>query len=315
MKIVFFGTPEPAAQVLKALIEAGQEIAAVVTQPDRPKGRGQKIVFSVVKEVALKAGLPIEQPAAVKNNSVFKSILQSLKSDVAVVAAYGKILPRELLEIPKYGFINIHASLLPKYRGAAPIQWALLKGERESGVTIFKLVETLDAGPILAQKKIEITEDDDYESLSKKIFAAACPLLIKTLHELETGQAKESSQDESGVSLAPSFSKESGEVDWRKGAEEISNRIRALLLWPTAHTFFHGRRLKIFKARLVPLDLSKSERQPGEIIGLVKNEGILVVTGRGDLLLRELQLEGKKRMKAADFAIGHDVKCGDILPN
>jgi methionyl-tRNA formyltransferase len=315
VKIVFFGTPEPAAQVLKTLIEAKQEIAGVVTQPDRPVGRGQKIVFSAVKEVALKAALPLEQPESVKNNKVFQAWLESVKPDLCVVVAYGKILPKEILDIPKHGFINLHASLLPKYRGAAPIQWALLKGEKETGVSIFQLVEALDAGPVAAQAKVAISDDDDYVTLSKKIFAAACPLLIQVLHDIKTDKVKYVPQDEAEVTLASSFMKESGEIDWRKSAGEIHNRIRALANWPTAHTFFHGKRLKLFKSSVYPLDLETRAKQPGQVIEIIRNEGILVATGQGDLLLLELQLEGKKRMKARDFVIGHDVKLGETLPN
>lgn len=315
MKLVFFGTPEPAAEVLRMLIKTKQDIVAVVTQPDRPRGRGQKISFSPVKEVALKAGLPIEQPAAVKNNPVFKAYLSSLKPDLGVVVAYGKILPREILDIPIHGFINVHASLLPKYRGAAPIQWALLKGEKETGVSIFKLVEALDAGPVLSHKAVKIEENDNSETLSKKLFAAARPLLVKTFHGIETGKAKSLPQNEAAATFAPTLTKESGEIDWRKSADEINDRIRALISWPTAHTFFRGKHLKIFSARLEPLDLASQEKQPGLIIEIVKNEGILVAAGRGNLLLLEVQLEGKKRMKAYDFVIGHDVKIGETLPS
>ncbi len=315
MKIVFFGTPEPAAEVLRTLIEAKKEVIAVVTQPDRPRGRGHLISFSPVKEVALKAGLPVEQPASVKKSAEFKAFLASLKPDLCVVVAYGKILPQEILDIPKYGFINIHASLLPKYRGAAPIQWALLNGEQETGVTIFKLVEALDAGPVLMHKAVAIAEDDNYETLSRKLFSAACPLLLASLREIETGKAKYIAQNETEVTYAATLTKESGELDWRKPAEEINNRVRALTQWPTAHTYFRGKRLKIFNARVVPLDLSGGEKQPGEIIEIIKNEGILVATGRGNLLLLELQLEGKKRLKAYDLVIGHDVKPGETLPS
>jgi len=315
MKIVFFGTPEPAAEVLRTLIEAKKEVVAVVTQPDRPRGRGQKVSFPAVKEVALKAGLPVEQPASVKNNAEFKSYLASLKPDLCVVVAYGKILPQEILDIPKYGFINIHASLLPKYRGAAPIQWALLNGEKETGISIFKLVPELDAGPLLAHKSVAIAEDDNYETLSRKLFAAACPLLLASIREIESGKAKYVPQNETEATYAATLTKESGEIDWRKPSAEINDRIRALIVWPTAHTFFHGKRLKIFSARQMPLDLAAREKQPGEIVEIIKNEGILVATGRGDLLLLELQLEGKKRMKASDFVIGHDVKPGETLPS
>jgi methionyl-tRNA formyltransferase len=315
MRIVFFGTPGPAAEVLQTLIEAKQEVVGVITQPDRPKGRGQKVSFSPVKGIALSAGLPLEQPDSVKNNPTFKAYLSSLKPDICVVVAYGKILPREILDLPKHGFINIHASLLPKYRGAAPIQWALLKGEKETGISIFKLVEALDAGPVLARKIVPVADDDNAESLTKKLFAAAGPLLTKVLREIATGKVKYVPQDNAAATFAPTLTKESGEIDWRKSADEINGRIRALITWPTAHTFFRGQRLKIFSARLEPLDIAIQEKQPGLILEIVKNEGILVATGRGSLLLLELQLEGKKRMKAYDLVIGHDVKTGETLPS
>ena len=315
MKIVFFGTPEPAAEVLQTLIDAKCEIVAAVTQPDRPQGRGQKVAFSPVKELTLKAGLPVEQPATVRNNPGFQAYLSSLKPDLCVVAAYGKILPQEILDIPKHGFINLHASLLPKYRGAAPIQWALLNGEKETGISIFKLVAELDAGPVLARATVKIEDNDNAETLTSKLFMAAGPLLIKTLREIEIGEAKDVPQNEAEASFAPTLTKESGEIDWKKPAEEINDRIRALITWPAAHTFFRGKRLKIFKARVEPLDIAAQARQAGLIIEIVKNEGILVASGRGDLLLLEVQLEGKKRMKAYDFVIGHDVKTGETLPN
>jgi methionyl-tRNA formyltransferase len=231
------------------------------------------------------------------------------------VVAYGQILPQEILDIPKHGFINIHASLLPKYRGAAPIQWALLRGEKKTGISLFKLVAALDAGLILAHKSVKIDEKDNSETLSKKLFATAGPLLLKTLREIETGKAKYVVQDEAEVTFAPTLTKESGEIDWRKSANEINDRIRALVFWPTAHTFFRGQRLNIFRARLEPLDIATQEKQPGMIIEIIKNEGILVATGRGNLLLLELQLEGKKRMKAYNLVIGHDVKTGETLPS
>jgi methionyl-tRNA formyltransferase len=315
MRIVFFGTPEPAAAVLRSLSDAGREIALVVTQPDRPQGRGQKVSFSPVKRLALEAALPLEQPAAVKDNPGFKAYLSSLRPDICVVAAYGRILPRDILDIPKYGFINLHASLLPKYRGAAPIQWALLNGEKETGVSVFKLVAALDAGPVLARQAVKIEEDDNAETLTKKLFTAAVPLLAKALREIESGKAKYVPQNGAEATFAPTLTKESGEIDWRKSAGEINDRIRALITWPTAHTFFRGKRLKIFSARPEPLDIATGGKSPGTIIELVRNEGILVATGRGNLLLLDLQLEGKKRMKACDLVIGHDVKTGETLPN
>ena len=218
MKIAFFGTPAAAAEILNKLIAAKQEIVLVVTQPDRPKGRGQKVAFPPVKEVALQHALPLEQPEEVKKNPVFKSLLGSIKPDIAVVAAYGKILPQEILDIPKYGFINIHASLLPKYRGAAPIQWALLKGEKETGVTIFKLIDLLDAGPVILQKKVKIDPEDDAETLARKIFTAGGEAVLKALRQIKEGKAKFIPQNEAAVTYAASLKKESGEIDWKKNA-------------------------------------------------------------------------------------------------
>ena len=237
MRIIFFGTPEPAVAVLETLLKGNNEIVCVVTQPDRPKGRGQKLSFSPVKESALKHALPVEQPESVKNNKVFQSLIASLKPDLAVVVAYGKILPKELLAIPRYGFINLHASLLPKYRGAAPVQWALLKGEKESGITIFKIVEQLDAGPVIAQKKIKISEDDTAETLLKKIMAEGAKLLTAVLKAIAAGKADPVEQNEAAVTYAPQLTKESGEIDWKKSAREVHDRIRGLVPWPAAHTF------------------------------------------------------------------------------
>lgn len=315
MKMVFFGTPGPAAGVLEILIKAKHQILCVVTQPDRPRGRGQRVTFSPVKEMALKNALPIEQPEEVKNNPVFESLLKSLKPDIAVVVAYGKILPKDILDIPEHGFINVHASLLPKYRGAAPIQWALLKGEKETGVTIFKLTELLDAGPIVLQKKVKIGEEDDAEIVSEKLFAEGAALLLKALRQIENGNAKYKLQKEADVTFAPSLTKESGEIDWKKSALEIHNRIRALLPWPAAHTFFRGKRLKILKARPFVMDLAAGPKVPGTIIHILKTEGFIVATGAGDILILEVQLEAGKKMKARDFVIGHDVKAGETLPN
>lgn len=315
MRIVFFGTPEPAANILEELIKAGHEIICVVTQPDRPKGRGQRVTFPPVKEVALKNALPVEQPEEVKNNPVFDSLLKSLKPDIAVVVAYGKILPKDILDIPEHGFINVHASLLPKYRGAAPIQWALLKGERETGITIFKLTELLDAGPVILQKKITIEDEDNAETLSEKLFGEGAALILKALRQIENGNAKYKLQKEADVTFAPSLTKESGEIDWKKSALEIHNRIRALLPWPTAHTFFRGKRLKILRARPFVMDLAAGPVVPGTILHILKSEGFIVAAGAGDILILEVQLEAGKKMKAHDFVIGHDVKAGETLPN
>lgn len=315
MRIIFFGTPEPAAEILKTLIEFKHEIVYVVTQPDRPSGRGKKIAFSPVKELAIKNSLPVEQPETVKNNPAFTALIRSLNADVAIAIAYGQILPKDVLSLPKFGFINIHFSLLPKYRGAAPIQWALLKGESKTGVSIFKIEEALDTGPILAQKEIAVAEEDNYETLENKLFVESKKLLLDTLQLIEEGKSKQMPQNEADVTYAPSIAKESGEIDWRKSAQEIHNRVRALVVWPTAHTFYQEKRLKILKTRVGGVALNDREGQPGTVVGLVKGDGFIVATGNGNLEVLEVQPEGGKKMSAFSFAIGHDVKIGTVLPS
>jgi methionyl-tRNA formyltransferase len=315
MKIVFMGTPESSVSSLEALLSAGHQILCVVTQPDRPRGRGQKISPSPIKELALKNNLPIEQPEKVKGNDILISFLRSLHPDIIVVAAYGKILPKEILEIPIHGCINVHASLLPKYRGAAPVQWALLNGEQESGVTIMKMDELLDTGDIVLQEKVKIGEEDNALTLSKKLFERGSKLLIKALEEIEAGKVKYVPQNHAEATNAPAIARESGEIDWRKSASEIHNRVRAMVPWPCAHTLRREKLLKIWKSELHVLDLETRYKLPGTMVAIVKKVGFIVATGKGHLLIREVQPEGKKRMPAYDFVIGHDVKIGETLPN
>ncbi len=311
MKIVFFGTPEPAAACLQTLLDAKHQIVGVVTQPDRPRGRGRQIAFSPVKELAIKNNLLIAQPAKVKNNPEFSSWLRSLKAEIAVVVAYGQILPGDILDVPKFGFINLHASLLPKYRGAAPVQWALLNGEKETGVTIMQIDQRLDAGEIIRQEKIAIEEEDNAETLAHRLFAVGKEVLLQAIREIETGKAELRAQVESEATFAPALTKESGELDWRKPAAQINNRIRALVPWPTAHTFFKGKQLKLWRAEVLP----GKEPRPGEILEIVKNSGFIVGTGQGGLLVLEVQIEGKNRILASDFMLGYDVKIGDQIPS
>ena len=314
MRIVFMGTPKESASILQALLDAKQGIILVVTQPDRPKGRGLKVIPSAVKELSLKHGLPLEQPESVKDITFIK-ILESLKPDLIVVAAYGKILPKAILNIPKYGCINIHASLLPRYRGAAPIQWALLNGERETGITIFKLEELLDTGPILLQEKIEIEDEDDAGTLSKKLFKLGSELLLKAITLIEKGQATYTSQPATQISYAPTITKESGSLDFKKSAVEVHNRIRAMNPWPGAYTFYKGKRLKILLSDIKISNLATGTHSPGTIIDIIKNVGFIIATSKGHLLIKEVQLEGGKAMRAYDFVIGHKVKVGEVLPS
>ncbi|MFC1540788.1 methionyl-tRNA formyltransferase, partial [Candidatus Margulisiibacteriota bacterium] len=270
MKIVFMGTPETSLPALEALLAARHEILCVVTQPDRPRGRGQKITPTPVKELALKHGLAIEQPEKVRGNQVFISQLKSLAPDIIVVVAYGKILPKEILDIPRYGCVNVHASLLPKYRGAAPVQWALLNGEKETGVTVMRLDELLDTGDIILQEKISINEDDNTPGLTKKIFERGSPLLTRALELIAADQAKYLGQDDRAASQAPAIAKESGEIDWRRSADEVHNRVRAMVPWPCAHTFRREKLLKIWRSERHVLDLAGKPRLPGTIVQIVK---------------------------------------------
>jgi methionyl-tRNA formyltransferase len=309
--MVFFGTPEPAAGILDALISSKHEIVCVFTQPDRPKGRGQKLAASPVKELALKYNIRVEQPEKIKNSPAVKDLLETLQPEIAVVVAYGKILPAEILSVPKHGFINVHASLLPKYRGAAPVQWALLNGEKETGITIMKVDECLDTGAIILQEKLEIHPDDDAVSLFDKLFAAGGPLLLKALQQIETGKACYTKQNDAEASFAPALSRESGEIDWKKTAEEINSQVRALLLWPGAHTFYHGKMVKVLKVKRV----EGKAALPGTIVEIQKNSGFTVETGAGILQVLQVQPAGKNVMGAYEFVIGHKLAIGEVLPS
>jgi len=304
------GTPSPAAKILKTLIESNHEIVCVVTQPDRPKGRGKKITFSAVKEMALQNDLAIEQPEKAKNNPVLASLIKSLNPDIIVVVAYGQILPKEIIEIPKYKTINLHASLLPKYRGAAPIQWALLNGEKETGITIIKINEQLDAGDIIAQEKLKIEPDDNTETLLSKLFEKGKDLLLLTLKQIEEGSANYLKQDDGQATLAPLITKELAEIDWGKSAQEIHNRVRAMVPWPVAHTFYQEKLLKIWKTAL-----AKGSGTPGEILEIIKQKGFVIAAGKSALLVLEVQLEGKKRLSAYDFIVGKRLIIGDKIPS
>jgi methionyl-tRNA formyltransferase len=315
MKLIFMGTPVQAAAILEQLVQAKHEVLAVITQPDRPKGRGRKLTASPVKETALKYGLSVEQPEKVRGNQELVARIGSLKPAAIVIVAYGQILPKEIIDIPKHGCINVHASLLPKYRGAAPMQWALLNGEKTTGVTIMRINERLDAGEIILQQKVKITDDDNTLTLSKKLFDHGGKLLTRALKQLEQGKAKLVAQNEAEATNAPAILKESGEIDWRKTAWQVHNRIRAMVPWPVAHTFFKEKLLKIWVSEVHVADLATRYKLPGTIVELVKDTGFIVATGQGHLLIREVQLAGGKRMPAQVFVHGHDVRIGETLPN
>jgi len=304
------GTPEPAQACLKALIDAKEELVAVITQPDRPKGRGLKLSPTPVKELALHHNIPVFQPEKIKDKDVV-DLIKSFKPDLIVIVAYGKILPKEMLDIPKYGAINVHASLLPKYRGAAPVQWAILNGDKFTGITIMKVTEILDAGDIILQESIPIYDSDNTLTLTKKLFKLGAQLLVRAVSQIKSGKVNYVKQDEKMVSYAPTLKKESGAIDWKKNAIEICNQIKAMDPWPVAYTYYKGKMLKILKAE----QMAREGCSDGKVIDVIKNRGFVVGACDGALLITEVQPESGRKMSAWDFLVGHELKVSDILPS
>ena len=309
MRVVFMGTPDFAVGTLEALLEAGHEVVAVVTQPDKPKGRGKTLMPTPVKEAALARMIPVLQPKKVREPE-FVETLRKIGPDVIVVAAFGQIISKEILEMPRYGCINVHASLLPAYRGAAPIQWAVINGDKESGVTIMRMNEGLDTGVMIDKVVVPLDENETGGSLFDKLSAAGAKLCAEVLEKLENGTAVFEKQPElSTTDYAAMIDKKMGKINWERPAKEIEQLIRGLNPWPSAYTFMKGKSLKLWTASVV---YEEREAVPGEIVEIGK-EGILVKTGEGLLLIRELQLEGKKRMDTAAFLRGYTVDKGWIL--
>lgn len=303
------GTPEFAVPSLKALVDEGYGVTAVVTQPDKPKGRGKHLAQSPVKECALVYEIPLLQPARIKDEA-FINALKDFNPDFIVVIAYGKILPRDVLDMPPKGCINVHASLLPKYRGAAPINWAIINGEKETGVTTMLMDKGMDTGDILLSEKIEIKDDDTQQDVHDQLKDVGARLLIKTLRGLEAGVIKPTPQDDSKASYAPLLKKEDGRIDWTLKPEEIRNLIRGLYSWPGAYTHWEGKQIKIFNARV--LSDERHTDEPGTIL-TVSSEGISVATPRGVLLITELQPQNKNRMSVAEFIRGYKVVKGQVF--
>lgn len=301
------GTPDFATGTLEEIVLAGHEVVGVVTQPDKPKGRGKNLMPTPVKEVAMKYNLPVYQPKKVREPE-FVEVLRGLKPDVMVVAAFGQIISKEILEMPKYGCINVHASLLPAYRGAAPIQWAVINGDKESGVTIMQMDEGIDTGDMIEKVVVPIAEDETGGSLFDKLSQAGAKLCVKVLQDLEDGKAvREKQPEESTTPYARMINKKMGAIDWEKPAKEIEQLIRGLNPWPSAYTRLQGKTLKIWKAEVL---LEHSQEAPGQITEVTK-DSIVVQTGQGRLKILELQLEGKKRMDAASFLRGYALKEGE----
>ena len=312
MRVVFMGTPDFSVPTLEKIIEAGHEVIGVVTQPDKAKGRGKKVLFPPVKEKALEYNLPVYQPKRARD-SEFIGQMRELNPDVMVVVAFGQILPKALLAIPKYGCVTVHASLLPKYRGAAPIQWAVIRGEKVSGVTTMQMDVGLDTGDMLLRTEVALAEDETGGSLHDKLSVLGGELLIETLKGLEAGTIRPEKQDDSQTGeYARMLDKALGKVDFSMPAEEIERLIRGLNPWPSAYTFYHGKTMKLWKAKVVSADTDGGAAVPGRILSVDK-KGFTVQTGDGALRILELQMEGKKRMDAGAFLRGCSMAAGEIL--
>jgi methionyl-tRNA formyltransferase len=309
MRIVFMGTPEFAVPTLRALLHSPHQVAGIVTQPDRPKGRGQKLAASPVKQLALQQGIPILQPLKMKDPA-FLEALAAWKPAVIVVAAFGRILPKVVLDLPPKGCINVHASLLPKYRGASPIQWAIIRGERETGITTMLMDEGLDTGAILLQETVPIAPEDTAGTLSAKLAEVGCRLLIETIARLENGTLVPRPQDHAAATMAPLLKKEDGLIDWSLPAVELANRVRGLTPWPGAYTYLGENRWRICTA--AALDRPAPTAPPGTIVA-VEKEGLLVSTGSGVLRITELQPANSRRMSVAHYLAGHPLMPGRRL--
>ena len=301
MRVVFMGTPDIAATCLKKIIEDGMDVVAVYTQPDRPKGRGMKMVFPPVKEVAIAHDLPVFQPEHFREDETVQQ-LQGLQPDVLAVVAYGRILPQRVLDIPKLGCINIHASLLPQYRGSAPYQWAVLDGLAETGVSAQYMAAQMDAGDVIGVAKTPIGENETAGQLLDRLAVLGADLLRDTLRQVENGTAVATKQDESAVTYAPMLDKSMCPIDFTKSARQIHNQVRGLHPWPVAIMELKGQRFKVHETRV--LDRSG---KPGEILELNK-QGLVIACGEGAIEIRQLQAEGGKRMAAPDYFRGHPLE-------
>ena len=310
MKIVFMGTPDYAAEALRALIRAGHEITAVVTQPDKPKGRSGEPVPSPVKVCASEHGIPVMQPKRIRTPEATEE-LRKYPADVYVVAAFGQILTQEILDMPPYGCLNIHASLLPKYRGASPIQHVIIEGEEKTGITVMQMDAGIDTGDMLYKKEIPIGAEDNYETLHDKLTILGGEAIVEAIELLEQGKLVPEKQEDSDSCYAPKIAKEMGRIEFSKSAAEIDRLIRGMTPWPSAYTGYQGKQLKIWKA--VPLETYDNKGRPGGEILEVSKNSVIVAAGKGAVEILELQLEGKKRMTTHDFLLGVKMLPGEML--
>jgi methionyl-tRNA formyltransferase len=300
MRVIFMGTPSLAVPILRAVNESNHEIIGVVTQPDRPRGRGRKMGVS---PIGLR--LPIMQPETTKDEA-FIAQVKRMSPDLILVAAYGRMLTRDLLDIPPFGSINVHASLLPKYRGAAPIQWAIANGERRTGITVIRMDEGMDTGDILLAEEVEIGDDDTAQSLNDKLARVGVNLIIKAMDQLKSGTLRPIPQEHREATYAPLLKKEDGLIDWGRDARDIFNRIRGFNPWPGAFTYLRGLRFKIFSGKIITGEVRE---RAGKVVQC-EPEGVKVTTGKDYLLIKEVQLEGRKRMSICEFLIGNEIPPG-----
>ncbi len=321
MRVVFMGTPDFAVGALEAILQAGHQVAAVVTQPDKPKGRGKEIQMTPVKACAVSHGIPVFQPVKVKEKEAVET-LQEYNADIFVVAAFGQILSEEILSMPKYGCVNIHASLLPRYRGAGPIQWAIINGEEKSGVTIMQMDKGLDTGDMLLKEEVAIEPKETGDSLHDKLAEAGARLIVEALAKLERGELVPEKQKEEESCYAKRLQKSMGRIDWQQSAKKLDCLIRGLLSWPGAYTVLRGKNLKIWEVEAIEepenvpegmaLPAELSHAMPGIVVG-VEREAFYVKTGEGILKILVVQPEGKKRMPVREFLLGYQVKAGEQL--
>jgi len=311
MKIIFMGTPDFSVGTLEALIEAGHEVVLAVTQPDKPKGRGKEMQFTPVKECALEHDIPVFQPRRVREAECIEE-LRKYNADIMVVVAFGQILPKEILEMTPYGCVNVHASLLPKYRGSAPIQWAIINGEDVTGVTTMQMDEGLDTGDMLLKTEVIIEKKETGGSLFDKLAAEGAKLCVETLEALQNKTVTPIPQGETTTAYAKMLDKGLGNIDWNKSAIEIERLIRGLTPWPSAYTNWNDKVMKIWDAEVSAIDVEMEEVTPGTIVK-VERDAFYVQTGEGLLKVCELQIPGKKRMDAGAFLRGYQVKVGEKL--
>lgn len=309
MKIVFMGTPDFAVGALEAVIQAGHQVTAVVTQPDKPKGRGKEVQMTPVKQCALKYGIPVFQPVKIKAPEAVEE-LRKYEADIFIVAAFGQLLSEEILTMPRLGCVNIHASLLPKYRGAAPIQWVIINGEKETGITIMQMDKGLDTGDMLLKCVVPIDEKETGETLHDKLCEAGAKLIVEALPKIEKGEIKPERQKEEEASYVTMIKKSLGHIDWSNDAAVIERLVRGLNSWPSAYTYYNKKTLKIWESESVEEKTSSGSEKKAGSIEKVEKDAFYVNTGKGLLKVTEVQLEGKKRMKVKDFLLGYPLAEG-----